>query len=259
MQTRQRCSRPSSCQHVSRESTKDSGSGRVDVRDVQEPVLVLVLLVDGAHQRSSWGKDLVDEDEDGLLRAELDALANHVDELAHGEICWNEILLLVDSSDVRLLDLLADDLYSGLSVLLLLLLLLLLATLRGRVCVCVARLTGILSAYFWRMRSASAFRFSNGCSSLNLERIVAGGGVVCFAEEAVCRWRREGWFCWQCCRRCCGCCCLVGWSRCEKVVRWDGKATVRSVQGQVHKLGGPTSRVTCTQSPVVYYEFIGRT
>lgn len=134
-----------------------------------------MLLVDGAHQRSSWGKDLVDEDEDGLLRAELDALANHVDELAHGEICWNEILLLVDSSDVRLLDLLADDLYSGPSVLLLLLLL---ATLGGRVCVCMARLTGILSAYFWRMRSASALRFSNGCSSLNLERIVAGG-VFC--------------------------------------------------------------------------------
>lgn len=129
MQTRQRCSRPSSCQHVSRDSTEDPGDGRVDLRNVQEPVLVLVLLVDGAHQRSSWGKDLVDEDEDGLLRAELDALANHVDELAHGEICWNEILLLVDSSDVRLLDLLADDLYSDRSVLLLL------ATLRGRVCV----------------------------------------------------------------------------------------------------------------------------
>lgn len=229
MQTRQRCSRPSSCQHVSRDSTEDPGNGREDLRNVQEPVLVLVLLVDGAHQRSSWGKDLVDEDEDGLLRAELDALANHVDELAHGEICWNEILLLVDSSDVRLLDLLADDLYSGPSVLLLLLLLL--ATLGGRVCVCVcmARLTGILSAYFWRMRSASALRFSNGCSSLNLERIVAGGGAVCFAEEAVCRWRREGWSCWQCCWRCYWCCCLVGWSRCEKVARWDGKATVGKV------------------------------
>lgn len=153
MQTRQRCSRPSSCQHVSRESTKDSGSGRVDVRDVQEPVLVLVLLVDGAHQRSSWGKDLVDEDEDGLLRAELDALANHVDELAHGEICWNEILLLVDSSDVRLLDLLADDLYSGLSVLLLLLLLL--ATLGGWVCVCV-----------WRDLQEFCRRTSGGCAQL---------------------------------------------------------------------------------------------
>jgi hypothetical protein len=28
------------------------------------------------------------------------------------------------------------------------------------------------SLYFWRMRSASALRFSNGCSSLNLERIL---------------------------------------------------------------------------------------
>lgn len=140
MQTRQRCSRPSSCQHVSRDSTEDSGNGREDLRNVQEPVLVLVLLVDGAHQRSSWGKDLVDEDEDGLLRAELDALANHVDELAHGEICWNEILLLVDSSDVRLLDLLADDLYSGPSVLLLLL-----ATPRGRLWVCVC----VYGATYW--------------------------------------------------------------------------------------------------------------
>ncbi len=28
------------------------------------------------------------------------------------------------------------------------------------------------SLYFWRMRSASALRFSKGCSSLNLERIL---------------------------------------------------------------------------------------
>lgn len=34
-------------------------------------------------------------------------------------------------------------------------------------------LTGMRSAYFWRMRSASALRFSNGCSSLNLERMVS--------------------------------------------------------------------------------------
>ena len=33
-------------------------------------------------------------------------------------------------------------------------------------------LTGIRSAYFCRMRSASALRFSKGCSSLNLERMV---------------------------------------------------------------------------------------
>ncbi len=39
------------------------------------------------------------------------------------------------------------------------------------------KLTGIRSAYFWRMRSASALRFSKGCSSLNLERILADGFV----------------------------------------------------------------------------------
>jgi hypothetical protein len=34
------------------------------------------------------------------------------------------------------------------------------------------RLTGMRSEYFCRMRSASALRFSKGCSSLNLERMV---------------------------------------------------------------------------------------
>jgi hypothetical protein len=34
------------------------------------------------------------------------------------------------------------------------------------------QLTGMRSEYFWRMRSASALRFSKGCSSLNLERMV---------------------------------------------------------------------------------------
>lgn len=69
----------------------------------------LVLLVDGAHQSRSWWQNLIDEDEDGLLWRELDALANDIDELANCEVCWYEILLLVDSSDVRLLNLLADD------------------------------------------------------------------------------------------------------------------------------------------------------
>lgn len=34
------------------------------------------------------------------------------------------------------------------------------------------------SAYFWRMRSASALRFSKGCSSLNFDRIVDGSGSL---------------------------------------------------------------------------------
>lgn len=80
------------------------------VRDVQEAVLVLVLLVYGGHKGRSRRQDLVDEDEDGLLWRELDSLADHVDELADGEICRDEVLLLVDGRDVGLLDLLADNL-----------------------------------------------------------------------------------------------------------------------------------------------------
>jgi hypothetical protein len=34
------------------------------------------------------------------------------------------------------------------------------------------------SLYFWRMRSASALRFSKGCSSLNLDRMVMDLVVV---------------------------------------------------------------------------------
>jgi hypothetical protein len=59
-----------------------------------------VLLVDARHQRSGWRQNLIDEDEYGLLWGKLDALADDVDELADSEICWNEILLLVDCGDL---------------------------------------------------------------------------------------------------------------------------------------------------------------
>jgi hypothetical protein len=126
-----------------------------------------MLLVDGAHERSSWWQDLIDEDEDCLFGAQLDALADNVDELTDGEVGGDKVLLLVDGRNIRLLDLLADDLLtvevSTRSV----------QSLKasgwlGKI------LTGIRSAYFWRMRSASALRFSKGCSSLNLERMMNG-------------------------------------------------------------------------------------
>ena len=82
----------------------------VCLRDVEEAVLVLVLFVDGGHERSGWREDLVHEDEDGLLGRKLDALADHVDELAHGQVGGDQVLLLIDGRDVRLLDLFADDL-----------------------------------------------------------------------------------------------------------------------------------------------------
>lgn len=69
-----------------------------------------MLFVDTAHEGGGWGQDLVDEDEDGLLRRKLNALADHVDKLSNGEVAGDQVLLLVDGCDVRLLDLLADDL-----------------------------------------------------------------------------------------------------------------------------------------------------
>ena len=59
-----------------------------------------MLLVDGAHQRGGGGQHLVNKDEDGLLRRELDAFADDIHELANGEVGWDKVLLLVDGCDV---------------------------------------------------------------------------------------------------------------------------------------------------------------
>lgn len=69
-----------------------------------------MLIVDTAHECSSRWQDLIDEDEDGLLWAELDSLADNIDELANCQIGGDEVLLLVDCCDVGLLDFLTDDL-----------------------------------------------------------------------------------------------------------------------------------------------------
>ena len=68
-----------------------------------------MLLVDAAHEGSGRRKDLINEDEDGLLGGELNALADYVDELTDSKVGGNEVLLLIDRCDIRLLDLLADD------------------------------------------------------------------------------------------------------------------------------------------------------
>lgn len=85
-------------------------SSREHIRNVEKAIFVLVLFVDAAHQGGGRRKDLIDEDEDSFFRGELDTLADDIDKLAHGKVGRNKVLLLVDSSDVRLLDLLADDL-----------------------------------------------------------------------------------------------------------------------------------------------------
>ena len=71
-----------------------------DVRDVQEAVLILVLLVDAAHECCCWRQHLVDEDEYGLLWRQLDSFADDIDELAYCEVGGHQVLLLVDRRDV---------------------------------------------------------------------------------------------------------------------------------------------------------------
>ena len=63
--------------------------GVFHIRDIQETVLVLVFLVDAAHERSGGWQHLIDEDEDRLLGAQLNALADDIDELTDSQVCWN--------------------------------------------------------------------------------------------------------------------------------------------------------------------------
>ena len=80
-----------------------------DSRDVEEAILILVLLVDGTHERRRGREDLVDKDKDCLFRRELDAFADHVDKLPDRQVGGDEVFLLVNRRNVAPLHLFADD------------------------------------------------------------------------------------------------------------------------------------------------------
>ena len=69
-----------------------------------------MLLVDGAHKRSSRRQDLIDEDEDGFLRRQLDPLTDDINKLTDGEVGGYQVFLLVDSCNIRFFNLLANHL-----------------------------------------------------------------------------------------------------------------------------------------------------
>lgn len=79
-----------------------------NLRDIQKPILILMLLVNRAHQCGGGRQHLVDEDEDGFFGRELDALADNIDELADGEVGGDEVFLLVYGCDVGFFYLFAD-------------------------------------------------------------------------------------------------------------------------------------------------------
>jgi hypothetical protein len=105
------CSRPNNCSpSVSLMFARRLISERHDIRDIQKPILVLVFLIDAAHQRSSRRQNLIDEDENRLFRREFDALADHINKLTDSQVRGDKIFLLVDGCDVGFLDFLADHL-----------------------------------------------------------------------------------------------------------------------------------------------------
>jgi hypothetical protein len=69
-----------------------------------------VLIINTAHESSCGGEHGIDEDENSLLWRELDALANHINELSNSQICGDQIFFLIDGRDIRLFDFFADDL-----------------------------------------------------------------------------------------------------------------------------------------------------
>jgi hypothetical protein len=78
------------------------------VRDVEKAIRILLLFVNVGHQRSGWRKHVVDEDENRLFRTQLDALSDHVHELANRQIRWHQVLLLVNVWDVTAVRFLTD-------------------------------------------------------------------------------------------------------------------------------------------------------
>lgn len=52
-----------------------------------------MLFINRAHESCCGGEDLVDEDEDGFLGGELDALPDDVDELAYSQVLREQKLV----------------------------------------------------------------------------------------------------------------------------------------------------------------------
>ena len=132
------------------------------VRDVEEPVLIFLLRINLTHQRCGGRQHISDKDENRFLWRQLDALPNDVDELADGEIGRNQVpetrrggrmggwSVRLSSASLACWRTVATHFFlsmSGMSLF-----------------SAFSQITGMRSGYFFRIRSASANRFSNVCS-----------------------------------------------------------------------------------------------
>lgn len=77
--------------------------------NVQEEVLVVVFLVQGAHSGRCRGNDVVYEEEQSIFRPQVDSLADQEVELANGKVGGNQVFLLIKVAQSRLGSLLDND------------------------------------------------------------------------------------------------------------------------------------------------------
>lgn len=80
----------------------------VAVGDVEEEIFFVVFLVKRSHGSGCRGDDVVDEEEKGVVRAELNSLTNEEVKLAYGQVRWHQVFLLIQISDPRLRSLFHD-------------------------------------------------------------------------------------------------------------------------------------------------------
>ncbi|GMR37017.1 hypothetical protein PMAYCL1PPCAC_07212 [Pristionchus mayeri] len=81
----------------------------VGIGDVEEEILLVMYLVQLSHRRHRLRDDVVDEEEEGVLRTEMDSLPDEEVELSDSEIRRDKILLLVQIPQSALGSLLDDD------------------------------------------------------------------------------------------------------------------------------------------------------
>jgi len=79
------------------------------VRNVEKPVLVLLLFVYRRHQRGGGRHLVVHKDKNRLLWRKLDPHTNHVDKLTDGEIRGYQVFFLIKIWNGRLLCLFTND------------------------------------------------------------------------------------------------------------------------------------------------------
>uniref|UniRef100_A0A7S0DNS9 Uncharacterized protein n=1 Tax=Amorphochlora amoebiformis TaxID=1561963 RepID=A0A7S0DNS9_9EUKA len=90
-------------------SLKGTKSAFSAVGDIEEAIVILMLLIDLGHHSTSGREGIVYKDEDGFLRRQLNALSDHINELADGEIRRDQVLLLVNVDNIALFGLFTDN------------------------------------------------------------------------------------------------------------------------------------------------------